>query len=201
MPLDSDIDNPDSHLFVEFYEYEKEPYRGFDFVRIMNPGDKTSVFDQPATEVHKLRFPRHWVAYQSRKAGGSVGMIGTPLAQWIAERPDDLTSGQLSELSTLGFQTAEHVAGASDHQVQRIGMGGIGLRERARNYLSRKNSAQTNDALDAANARADKLEAQMAEMMRMMAGMQTPAQRGPGRPRKVTDDEQHDAATGDAGHG
>lgn len=200
MPLDSDIDNPDSHLFVEFYEHEKEPYRGFDFVKIMNPGDKTSVFDQPATEAHKMRFPRHWVAYQSRKMGGEASVIGTPLGQWAQERPDDLTGGQLSELSTLGFTTAEQVAGASDHQIQRVGMGGLGLRERARNYLSNKGRSAGSDELAEMKAKYDALEAQMAQILDGLA-QPLSEKRGPGRPRKVTDDGLDDAATGDAGHG
>jgi hypothetical protein len=195
MPLDSDVPDADSHLFVQFYEYEKEPYKGFDFVRIMNPGDKTSVFDQPATEAHKMRFPRHWLAYQSQRGGGVAAMIGTPLVSWLEERPDDLTDGQVAELTMLGFQTAEHVAGASDAQIQRVGMGGNGLRERARNYLSHKGRDSGSAELADTKAQLAELQAQMAQLL----AAQQP--RGPGRPRKVTDDGQHDAATGDAGHG
>ena len=41
MSLDSDVNNADSHLSVEFFVFEREPYKGKPFVRIMSPGDKT----------------------------------------------------------------------------------------------------------------------------------------------------------------
>ncbi len=175
----------------------------------MNPGDKTNVFDQPATPEHKMRFPRHWLHYQSKMAGESGAAFGTTLAQWVDDVPGDLTEGQISELGILGFQTAEQVAGASDAQVQRVGMGGPGLREKARNYLARKNRSTTDAALEAANARADRLEAMMAEMMERMNGKplaihegadDPEPKRGPGRPRKEIADGLVHADAGDTGN-
>ena len=40
MALDSDIANADTHLHVEFYTFDKAPYKDIPFVRIMVPGDK-----------------------------------------------------------------------------------------------------------------------------------------------------------------
>lgn len=196
MPLDSDIQNADAHLYVEFYEHEREPYKGFTFVKIMNPGDKTNVFDQPATDVHKMRFPRQWLAYQAMKAGASGVTVGTPLAVWLQDRPDDLTDNQLAELGVLGFQNVEQMASASDAQIQRVGMGGQGLRERARNYLAMKHRPAADAELAAARSEIDALKEQMAAMMAMM---QQP--RGPGRPRKEQSDGQLDADLGSAGRG
>ena len=196
MPLDSDVQNADEHLFVQFYEHEREPYKGFDFVRIMNPGDKTNVYDQPATEAHKMRFPRHWLAYQAAKNGGAGSALGVTLGEWVNERPDDVTDGQVAELTMLGFQTVEQLAGASDHQIQRVGMGGMGLRERARNFLSARNAPAAVQALAAAQGEIAALKAQMAEMMAMMQQNAQPRTR-----RKADDDGQHDAGPGPAGHG
>ena len=53
MPLDTDISNADSQMHVEFYVHERDPYVGVPFVRIMNPGDKTNIFDQPVRDHHK----------------------------------------------------------------------------------------------------------------------------------------------------
>ena len=53
--LDSDVQNADSTLYVEFYEVKSGEYAGQPFIRIMNPGDKTSVFDNPVKEHHKER--------------------------------------------------------------------------------------------------------------------------------------------------
>ena len=49
MALDSDIHNADSHLHVEFYTNDQKPYkdRPTPFVRIIVPGDKTNIVDQP----------------------------------------------------------------------------------------------------------------------------------------------------------
>lgn len=198
MPLDSDIVNADSLLHVVFYDYEREPYLGQTFVRIKTPGDQLSVFDQPAKEEHKMRFPQQWLAYQLHKNGGDVSAFGTPLGEWAKDCPEEVSPGQLTELGILGFHSVEQLARASDNQLQRIGMGGPGLRERARGYMNRKNRTETDAALEAANARADKLEAQMAELLARLDGGD---KRGPGRPRKEPERVLDDAATGDAGHG
>lgn len=151
MPLDSDAPNADAQLHVKFYEHDREPYKGVPFVRIMIPGDKTNIYDQPARDHHKQRFPRHWLHYQMKHSDASV--IGTPLMVWHRERPEEFTEGQLGELSILKFQTVEQLATASDAQIQRVGMGAAGLRERARQFLSAKN-AQTSGA-ELANAQAE----------------------------------------------
>jgi hypothetical protein len=80
MALDSDINNSDSHLHVEFYENDRAPYKGVPFVRILIPGDKTTEIDQPVREDHKERFPRQWLYYQMKNSEGV--MIGTPLQEW-----------------------------------------------------------------------------------------------------------------------
>jgi hypothetical protein len=55
--MDSDVENADSKLYVEFYTHERKPHVGQPFVRIMVPGDKTNILDQPVREDHKQRFP------------------------------------------------------------------------------------------------------------------------------------------------
>jgi hypothetical protein len=180
MPLDSDINNADSQLYVEFYTQEKEPFKGKPFVRIVVPGDKTNVIDQPVRDDHKERFPRQWLHFQMQNNDGPV--IGTPLKDWFQDRPDELTDNQLAELQILKFQTVEQVATASDNQLQRVGMGGVGLRERARNYLLNKNQSVSSSELEKTRSELEKLKEQMAQLLE---------QRRPGRPRKenVHDDD------------
>lgn len=160
MPLDSDVSNGDAQLHVEFYEYEKEPYKGQPFVRIIVPGDKTNIIDQPAKEHHKTRFPRQWFHFQSQHNADQI--VGIALALWNRERPEELTDGQMIELGILKFQTVEQVARASDQQLQRVGMGGLGLRERARTYLSSKNAAESGHEMD-------KMKAQIAHLTSLLA--------------------------------
>lgn len=162
MPLDSDVTNADSQLHVEFYEHERDPHKGKPFVRIVVPGDKTNVIDQPVREDHKRRFPRQWMFFQMKNAEGEI--IGTPLSLWHQERPEELADGQFAELTILKFQSVEQVATASDNQIMRIGMGAAGLRERARSYLSGKNAQNS-------GAEMAKLQAETAELRAMLANI------------------------------
>jgi hypothetical protein len=133
--LDSDINNADAQLHVEFYAREDGPNKGNVYCRIQAPGDKTNVIDQPLRDDHKARFPRQWLYFQMQQNEGAASQIGTPLTQWQSDAPDDINRDQIGELSILKFVTVEQLALASDAQLQRVGMGGIGLREKARMTL------------------------------------------------------------------
>jgi hypothetical protein len=189
MPLDSDVSGADAQLHVEFYEYDKAPYKGQAFVRIMAPGDKTNIIEQPVREHHKARFARQWLYYQMRNNEGPE--LGTPLENWHREVPDELNDYQLAELQILKFRTVEQVATASDSQLQKVGMGAQALRERAKNYLARKNNSVFSDELSNTRKELDELKAKLAQLME---------ERKPGRPRKEAVDVQHNASIGDAGH-
>ena len=176
MPLDSDVANADSQLHVEFYISDDNDYKGKPFVRIVVPGDKTNIVEQPVREDHKQRFPRQWLYFQMKQnEQEGVEIPGTPLLVWYSTSPDDLTKGQMEELQILKFQTVEQVATASDAQIQRVGMGAAGLRDRARLFLNRKVKADSSAELEATRKEMEELKAQMAELM---------AARRPGRPPK-----------------
>jgi hypothetical protein len=85
----------------------------------------------------------------------------------------------MEELQILKFQVVEQLVRASDAQLQRIGMGAHGLRERARAYLERKNRSESSVELDKTRRELEELKAQMAEIL---------AQRRPGRPRKEVEE-------------
>jgi hypothetical protein len=165
MPLDSDISNADAQLHVEFYEREDGPNKGNVYCRIQSPGDKTNVIDQPLREEHKARFSRQWLYFQMQQSEGAAAQIGTPLSQWQKECPDDVNKDQIAELSIMKFLTVEQLALASDAQMQRVGMGGIGLREKARLYLNRKNKIESNAELEDTKRQLAELQAQMAALM------------------------------------
>ena len=165
MALDSDINNADSHLHVEFYTNDQKPYkdRPTPFVRIIVPGDKTNIVDQPVREDHKERFPRQWLHFQMQSGDGPV--IGTLLQQWNTDDEENFSLHQMAELQILKFQTVEQVATASDSQLQRIGMGGAGLRERAKTYLTRKNQSANTSELEVTRRELNELKQQMAMLM------------------------------------
>jgi hypothetical protein len=175
MALDSDVHNADSHLHVEFYlnsdgDYKVNPR---DFIRIIVPGDKTNVVDQPVREDHKERFPRQYLYWKMQSTDASA--IGTPLSQWNADDSEEFNSHQMAELQILKFQTVEQIATATDSQLQRVGMGATGLREKARLYLTNKNKSQSDTELEETRAQLKQLQEQMAMLME---------NRKPGRPRK-----------------
>lgn len=149
----SDTNNPDfvgayhgdSRLAVQFYskpmanEFETEKQQrpiffSCDFVKIMIPGDKLSIVDTFVREEHKQRFPKQWQAYKNR-SDENTHMMGTPLTEW-----QRIGRSQAEELRGLKFYTVEAIAGASDAQLQGIGMvAGISaftLRDEAKRFLS-----------------------------------------------------------------
>jgi len=198
MPLDSDVANGDSQLHVEFYERQVElPNNGgirpTPYVRIMIPGDKTNIIDQPVRDDHKRRFPRQFLYFQMKNAPESAE-VGTPLEDWNSECPDELTTGQLEELRILKFRTVEQIRGASDGQLQKVGMGASGLRDRARMYLARKNSTEADQKIANLEAMVAQLSALVTKSEAPQATQdepQVPAaavvaeKRKPGRPAKV----------------
>jgi hypothetical protein len=127
MAIESDVQNADSRLAVQFYkksmkqedasnEAGRPIFKEFDFVRIMIPGDNLTEIDTYAQESHKVRFPRQWAHYQNQTAGHE-DIVGTPLDQW-----PQVTRSQAEELRGLKFYTVEAIADCSDQQLQRIGM-------------------------------------------------------------------------------
>lgn len=180
MALDSDINNADAQLHVEFYIRDEGANKGKPYVRIMAPGDKTNILDQAVRDDHKERFPRQWLYFQMQQNEGAASQIGTPLLEWNRDNPEELNRDQMAELNILKFVTVEQLALASDAQLQRIGMGGVGLRERARQYLNRKNRSDASKELEETKAQLQKLQAQMAELL----GAEAPKRKG--RPPKET---------------
>lgn len=176
MPLDSDIANADSQLHVEFYTSQKERSKGKPYVRIVVPGDKTTVIDQPVREDHKARFPRQWLYFQMQNNEAPVA--GTPIADWHKDCPDQISELQVQELQILKFLVVEQVATASDGQLQRIGMGGVALRNHAQSYLRGKMARNSTAELDETKRELAELKAQMAQLMAAQE------KRGPGRPPK-----------------
>lgn len=187
--MDSDINNADAKLTVEFYENKQEgKLKGVPFVRIFIPADQSLVHDQPVREIDKKRFPREWLNFQM--SNSSAEEIGIPLSKWLENKPEDISSFQVSELQILNFRTVEQVAMASDAQIQKIGMGAMGLREKARNYVNNVNNSQNSKELQSAKDEIEQLKSQMKELI---------SQKKVGRPRKEEVNVKYDVGTSHAG--
>lgn len=159
--MESDINNADNSLHVEFYKSQEEGYKDVPFVRIHIPGDKTTVIDQPVREDHKERFVRQWLYFQMKNNEGAE-VYGTMLSKWNADEPKEFDKFQMEELQILKYQTVEQVSTSTDSQLQRIGMSGFALRDKARAYLARQNQTAASTALEDAQKELAILKAQVA---------------------------------------
>jgi hypothetical protein len=171
--------NPDHGLFVEFYWHEpvdawksreesqrlqkKVVVKGEKtiYCRTMVPGRKDTIWEEVVREHHKQRFPREWLAWQISEGlvGGDGDIPGWKLSEW-----PELNEDQVRELLYLRFQTVEQLAGATDHQLQGIGMGGLELRQKARVALGNKMGAETKAVLEAKEKETEELKARLAKL-------------------------------------
>ena len=169
--------NPDSLLHVEFYWHEpvdkwatettgkvvkgpKQP-----FIRIMKPGDKNSIIETAVREDHKARWPEKWLYWQMQE-GLSEGPGDIP--GWKLDEWNEIDDEQRRELKYLRFAVVEQIAGASDAQVQRMGMGGPGLREKAKQALRAKMGAETKAEIERKDREIAALQRQMDELKALL---------------------------------
>ncbi len=177
--------NPDSLLHVEFYMYAPVDKWSTDtqgkvikrpempFIRIMKPGDNTSILDTPVREDHKQRWPDKWLYFQMQQwmITGVSDIPGWKIDDW-----EELDDEQKRELKFLRFSVVEQIAGASDSQVQKMGMGGMGLRERAKIALRAKMGAETKSAIEQKDKEISELKSHMQRLEQMiMARQELPA--------------------------
>lgn len=191
--------NPDDILHVSFYERavynsfkstkaNHPVYDNVDFVKIMKPGDSLSIIDTYANQEHQRRFPRQWALYMNKK-GPEEQLVGMPVIEWPA-----ITRAQAEGLRGQKFYTVEQVAGASDLQIQSLGMIGTMLRKKAQAYLA---AAEGTASASADAEKVAKLEAEMAQMREVLARVNAQAnmpKKKPGRPKKVVDEQQQPEA-------
>lgn len=141
------------------------------FVRIMKPGDPTSMVETAVREDHKQRWPQQWLYWQMAEGliDDGKNIPGWPLEEWPH------LSGQptlIRDLKYMRFHTVEMIAGASDAQVQKMGIGGMGLRQQAQHDLRNKLAKTLNADIEARDKtiaeqgkQLEALQKQMADVM------------------------------------
>ena len=129
-------------LYAEFYphavqnkqktlEAGRPIYEEMDYIRIMVPGDKSSVIERPIrmgnTPMHdNHRFAREFALY---KQGSEQQLVGTPLVEWPV-----ISRSQCKELDFFNVKTVEQLADMPDTAVQNFA--GVGqLRELAKRFM------------------------------------------------------------------
>ena len=155
MALPSDENNADSRLQVRFYkrpvQQEQESlaagrpiFKEFDFVHICVAGDSLTEIDTYALSSHKQRFPIQWANYQNRQGANDQEVVGTPVSEWPL-----VSKSQAEELRAMKFHTVEAIAGASDQQLQRMGMAAgmspYAFRDKAKAFLNLATTAAETD--------------------------------------------------------
>ena len=153
--LPSDENGADSRLQVRFYkrpvhqEHEslvagRPIFKEFDFVHICVAGDTLTEIDTYALANHKQRFPIQWANYQNRLGANDEEVVGTPVSEWPI-----VSKSQAEELRALKFHTVESIAGASDQQLQRMGMAAgmspYAFRDKAKAFLNLATNAAETD--------------------------------------------------------
>jgi len=170
MALPSDENNADSRLQVRFYkrpvQQEAETqaagrpiYKEFDFVHICVAGDTLTEIDTYVLNNHKTRFPIQWANYQNRIGKDDQEILGTPVSEWPL-----VSKSQAEELRAMKFYTVESIAGASDQQLQRMGMAAgmspYAFRDKAKSFL---NLATTSAETDKRTQEIDELRQELAK--------------------------------------
>lgn len=155
MALPSDEQNADSRLQVRFYkrpvQQEQESleagrpiYKEFDFVHICVAGDTLTEIDTYVLPSHKTRFPIQWANYMNRQGANEPEVVGTPVSEWPL-----VSKSQAEELRAMKFHTVESIAGASDQQLQRMGMAAgmspYAFRDKAKSFLNLASSSAETD--------------------------------------------------------
>lgn len=179
------MSNPQDSCFATFYteavqlgaesERAGRPiFKDVPFVRIVIPGDQNNIIDRKANDMDKERFPEAWARYQR---GEATGHTGTPLEQWPA-----ITRSQVKEAKYFEVHTVEQLASLADSHCQRLGMGFMELRTKAKAYLA---AAEGNAHNEAQAAEMERLRQELADLKAQFGE----AKRGPGRPRREAVDE------------
>ena len=146
-----------------------------DMVHVMQPGSKdcveigavawlTSIKSRMLEQAYNC-YPQEWVtafhgAYEAWKTGQEPPLVGTSVKEWAF-----LSPSQAQNLIALRIITIEDVAAMTEEAMQRFGMGGRDLREKARKWIADHevagNLADENEALRAQLAA---LSARVAEL-------------------------------------
>ena len=105
----------------------RQIWTDLEMVKVIMPGNSLMMPNFKVTDEHRQRWPEHYKAF---KEGLEPPTDGTPIEQWPI-----LSKAQVKELRYLEIRTIENMANIPDSTLQRMGMGGMALRDLARSYL------------------------------------------------------------------
>ncbi len=164
-------------------------YKEEERVEVYMPGNNLTIPVFKVTDEHRERWPREYEAF---KAGLAPPVDGVPLEEWPA-----LNRAQILELKYLNFRTVDDIINASDASIQKIGMGGRILQQRAKAFLDDTARIaiveKTTAELTAANTRVSDLETQVKQQADLLNQLQATVSRlGDAQPALATRVPGHD---------
>lgn len=161
-------------------------FEEIEYIRIMVPGDKSSVIDRPVRIGHTEKHDNYQFApqYNMFKQGREQTPDGTPLAEWPM-----ISRSQAKELEFFNVKTVEQLASMPDSSAQNF-RGVHHLREQAKSYIQRAKEDAPSIQLQAEVTKREKemqaMQAQMKEMADELRELKA-AKPKRGRPPKTND--------------
>jgi hypothetical protein len=140
-----------------------------EMVEILVPGDRLNSPVQRVSDAHRKRWPRQYAAF---KAGQGDSVQGTPIDQLPG-----MTRAQAEELRYFKILSIEQLAEMPEGLLMKARpMDGRALQDKAKRWIDTAAGAATEERLAAENRAKDEkissMEAQLADMKRLMDGMQ-----------------------------
>lgn len=165
---------------VEFYSNFKESKRPGgqghmqEYVKVLFPGDNKTEFHAEASDHYKQRWPRQYAQF---KGGEAQTTPGFPLANvaWLSRSWVDTLK------HAFHITTVEQLAGCDDAAIQRIGMGGRELVNKAKAHLESLSGGEAMNRLASEN---ETLRTRLEALERQVGAQRESEKRGPGRPKK-----------------
>lgn len=131
-------------------------------VMVQTPGQNLELYDQPAKEIHKQRYPIAWKRYQEGAKPVEEGH--TPLAMF-----PPMTRADVINYRAMGVHSVEGLVAVSSDNISRLGFGASELQTKAKAWLA---SATDNSVAAKLAGEKKALQDQLAAMQAQMTAMQ-----------------------------
>lgn len=132
-------------------------YKQVPYVEILTPGDKDNIVDRPVRGLDRHFWPNKWRAFIH---GQSQESVGTPLALC------GISPERIEELAHFKIKTVEALAQVSDGNLQTLGIGVRGERQKALDYLA---TMKGNAPVAALRSENEQMKSEMEALRKQMA--------------------------------
>ncbi len=109
---------------------------------------------------------------------------GKNVPGWSIDEWEALNTDERKLLKYLNFHVVEQIAGASDAQIQGIGMGGLGLREKARHALKARMDAGVRAEMEQKDQKIAQLESKIDRLAQLIEQQAKPAMPIEAKPKR-----------------